>query len=96
MVAYAVFIREETTDQAELDIYASLVPAAGKGHAITRLALYGAHEVLEGPEIEGVVILEFPSVAEAKAWYGSPAYQAAAKHRHAGSRYRAFIVEGVN
>ncbi len=96
MVAYVVLIREETTDKAELDLYASLAPAAGKGHAITRRAFYGAHEVLEGAEFEGAVILEFPSAAEAKAWYDSPEYQAAAKHRFAGSRSRTFIIDGVN
>ncbi len=96
MVAYVVLIREETTDKAELDTYASLAPAASKGHPITRRAFYGAFEVLEGPSFEGAVILEFPSAAEAKAWYDSPDYQAAMQHRHAGSRSRTFIIEGVN
>ncbi len=30
-----------------------------------------------------------------RAWYDSPAYQAAAKHRLAGSMSRAFFIEGV-
>ena len=59
------------------------------------LAAYGCHEVLEGPEIEGLVILEFPSLEEAKAWYDSPAYREVREHRFRGSDYRAVIVEGA-
>ena len=50
---------------------------------------------LEGPEAEGVVIIEFPSLAEAKAWYDSPAYREAREHRFRGADYRAILVEGV-
>jgi uncharacterized protein (DUF1330 family) len=41
------------------------------------------------------VIVEFPDTAAAKAWYGSPAYQDAVKHRFAGADYRVFITEGL-
>jgi uncharacterized protein (DUF1330 family) len=58
-------------------------------------ALYGRQEVLEGPEVEGVVILSFPSFEEAKAWYDSPAYREARKHRFQGADYSAVLVEGV-
>ena len=50
---------------------------------------------LEGPEVEGVVIAEFPSVEEARVWYDSPAYQEVAQHRFRGAVYRGLIVEGV-
>ncbi len=45
--------------------------------------------------MEGVVILQFPTFEEAKAWYDSPAYREAREHRFAGADYRAVIVEGV-
>jgi uncharacterized protein (DUF1330 family) len=38
--------------------------------------------------------LQFPTVEDAKAWYHSPGYQAAAVHRRKGADYRAVIVEG--
>ena len=95
MTAYIVFTREQTVDPAELATYGEMVPAARAGHNFSALVRYGDFEVLEGDPIEGAVILAFPTFAEAKAWYGSPAYQAAAQHRFAGARYRAFIVEGV-
>jgi len=39
------------------------------------LAAYGRYEVLEGSDLEGVVIVEFPSLEAAKDWYDSPAYR---------------------
>jgi uncharacterized protein (DUF1330 family) len=41
------------------------------------------------------VIIEFPDMAAARAWYDSPAYQAAVKFRHAGSKSNAFFIEGI-
>ena len=64
-------------------------------HAMTVLAAYGRQEVLEGPPVEGIVIVEFPSIEDAKAWYDSPAYREAREHRFRGARYRAIIVEGL-
>lgn len=95
MTAYAIFIRDETTDQAELDTYGSMVAAARVGHDITPLVRYGPFEVMEGEPAEGVVLLQFPSMAAAKAWYDSPLYQEALAHRLAGARYRVIFAEGV-
>lgn len=94
MSAYVVFIREKTTDQTQMDQYAQAAPTARAGHDITRLAFYGALEVLEGPAAEGVAILRFPDMAAARAWYDSPAYRRAREHRHLGAEYRMLLVEG--
>ena len=95
MAAYIVFIRESTGNAAELETYSQKVGATLAGHPITVLAAYGQHEVLEGPDVEGVVLLEFPSFDKAKAWYDSPAYREVREHRFRGADYRAVIVEGV-
>ena len=95
MAVYVVFERDSITNKAEWDIYASKVRATLAGHPVKILAAYGQHEVLEGPPIEGAVIAEFPTMEAAKAWYSSPVYQEAARHRIAGSSYRGFIVAGV-
>lgn len=95
MATYIVFTRESTRNAAELETYSQHVGPTLAGHPITVLAAYGRHEVLEGPDVEGVVILEFPSLAEAKAWYDSPAYCEVREHRFRGANYRAVIVEGV-
>ena len=95
MPAYIVFIREKTLDQSELAAYWSKAPATLEGRPIKILAAYGQHVTLEGPEVEGVVIAEFPSTEEARAWYDSPAYREVAEHRFRGAVYRGLIVEGA-
>ena len=95
MPAYVVFIREKTLDQSELETYWSKAPPTLAGRPIKVLAAYGRHVTLEGPEVEGVVIAEFPSLEEALAWYDSPAYQEAAQHRFRGAVYQGLIVVGV-
>lgn len=95
MPAYAVFIREKTRDPKEMARYSGLAGATLSGHPVKVLAAYGTQEVLEGAPSEGMVILEFSSMAAAKKWYDSPAYQEARAHRFKGADYRAFLVEGV-
>lgn len=95
MPAYIVFTRERLRDQAEMDAYAAAVGPTLGGHEVKPLAVYGAHQTIEGAPIDGAVILEFPNTAAARAWYDSPAYQEVAKHRFQGADYRGFIVEGV-
>jgi uncharacterized protein (DUF1330 family) len=68
---------------------------AAKGNPLKPLALYGKYEMLEGPAIEGAVVLEFPTVETAKTYYYSSTYQDAVKHRSLEPSYRVFIVEGV-
>lgn len=95
MPAYVVFTREQTLDQSELEAYWARVEATLAGRPLKVLAAYGKHVTLEGPDVEGVVIAEFPTLEEARDWYDSPAYQNAAQHRHRGAVYRGLIVEGV-
>ena len=95
MSAYIVFIREKTVDQTELDFYSNNLAPAMTGFNFNLLAAYGPQVVLEGPAVEGVVILEFPSVQEAETWYNSPGYQELAQHRFNGAVYTGVIVDGV-
>jgi uncharacterized protein (DUF1330 family) len=95
MVAYVIFTKERTRNQRELDLYRDMAPAALAGHPITFRVAHGRKEVVEGPDFEDIMMLEFPTFEEAKAWYNSSAYQAASEHRFKGADYRAIIVEGV-
>jgi uncharacterized protein (DUF1330 family) len=95
MAAYIVFIRDKTLDTSELEAYWQKAPATLDGRPIKVLAAYGRHVTLEGSDVEGVVIAEFPTLEDARAWYESPAYQDAAQHRFRGAVYRGLIVEGV-
>lgn len=95
MAAYMIFIRDKTTDAAELATYSGLAGPSMAGHAVTPHVVYGPHEVLEGPAVEGVVVVSFPTMEEARAWYDSPAYSAAREHRFKGSEYRVVLVQGL-
>ena len=95
MSAYIVFFKEGTHDQPELDTYLENVGKTFEGHSAKILAAYGPQQVLEGPAPEGVVVLEFPTTVAARAWYDSPAYQAAVEHRFKGATFRVVLVEGV-
>lgn len=94
MAAYVVFTREQTLDPQALATYAQ-APDKFTGHPVTVRVGYGEFEMLEGAPIEGAVILEFPDMDAARAWYHGDAYQAIARHRFRGARYRAFIVQGT-
>jgi uncharacterized protein (DUF1330 family) len=95
MPAYFIAIRESVQDPAEMALY---VQKARGGNAAfggqTRVA-YGPLTVLEGPPMEGVVILEFPDREQAEAWYNGPAYQEALQHRQRGATFRTCIVDGI-
>ena len=95
MSAYAIFTKVKTIDAAELNAYNDAVRETFKGHNLKILAAYGRYEVLEGPQHEGIVIVEFPSMQDAKAWYNSPEYRKVREHRFKGAEYRAVIVEGL-
>lgn len=62
---------------------------------MTPRVIYGAVHALEGQGPEAVIMLEFPTVEDAKAWYDSPNYQAALPYRLKAADYRTIIVEGV-
>lgn len=95
MAAYIVFIRDRMRDTAEFSKYMEAVPPTLAGHPVRPLALYGTVESLEGLPVEGAVIAEFPTLEAARAWYQSPAYQEAMKHRHKAGDYRVFMIEGL-
>lgn len=95
MPAYMIFLREQTLDRAELEAYWAKVASTLEGVPIKVLSAYGSHTTLEGPDVEGVVIAEFPNAEIARQWYDSPAYQDAANHRRVGATYRGLIVEGT-
>jgi uncharacterized protein (DUF1330 family) len=95
MSAYLIFTRDKTLDPQELATYSKDVPATLAGHEVKLLVLYGSHEDLEGAATEGTVILEFPNMDAAKAWYDGPAYRKVREHRFKGATYHVILVKGV-
>ncbi len=64
-------------------------------YSVKPLVVYGALEAAEGPAPDGIVILQFPTMADAKAWYDSPGYQKALPHRQRAADYSMVFVEGL-
>lgn len=95
MPAYIVFIKEREHDAAAMADYSAKAGPSLAGHEGTPLVYYGAIETLEGPEAAGCVIVAFPDMDAARAWYGSPAYQEARRLRFQGADYRVFITQGL-
>lgn len=96
MSAYIVFIREKTLDPAGLEKYASIA----KNSPIDKLTMVAVktdrQEVLEGPPVEAVAIMRFPTWDDALEWYNSEAYTEARKYRQASAEVRAYLVEGTD
>ena len=100
MPAYMLFLRENAvTDPEAMQAYSAMnrqsAGAFVERYGIKPLAVYGATEAFEGDNPDGVILLEFPSAEDARAWYASPEYQAALPHRKRGSEYRALLIEGL-
>ncbi|WEK71417.1 MAG: DUF1330 domain-containing protein [Candidatus Chryseobacterium colombiense] len=96
MPAYIIFTRTKTLDKAELETYWPLIQGTMKGHPIEVLVPYGNFEVLEGEQIEGVVVAKFLDIQSAKKWYNSDPYKKATIHRHKGAIYNGILVEGIS
>jgi len=95
MVAY-VINDMEVTDPQLLDEYKKLSPATVAQYGGRFLARGGQTETLEGTwSPKRLVILEFPSVAQAKAWANSPEYAPAKRVRQQASRSNIIVVEGA-
>lgn len=76
--------------------YRPLAAASIAQHGGKFIARGGAVESLEGGWAPSrIVIIEFPSMAAARAWYDSPDYQAALKVRLANSTGRVILTEGA-
>jgi uncharacterized protein (DUF1330 family) len=83
------------TDPEAYRGYQALAPAAFAAHGARFLARGGAHEVLEGPVLDRHVVIEFPSLAAARACYQSAEYQAARARREGAALAHVVIVEGL-
>lgn len=75
--------------------YRPLAAAAIAKHGGRYLVRGGDTEALEGDGWKRVVVVEFPTIEQARAFYYSPDYQAALPLRQKNSTGRLTIVAGV-
>jgi len=90
-----VIVDIDVTDPDRYAAYRELAAPAVEAAGGRYLARGGATEVLEGDRVpHRIVVLEFPDMQAARAWYDSPAYRAARTVRD-GAAVGSFIaVEG--
>jgi uncharacterized protein (DUF1330 family) len=86
----------EITNPTQYEAYRKLSTLAMQAHGAEVCARGGAVTVLEGDWApERVVILKFPSVAKAQAFYDSVEYAKARSAREGAAIMRMVVVEGV-
>jgi uncharacterized protein (DUF1330 family) len=95
MAAYFI-VDVDVHDRAGMRDYLERVPGT--------LAKYGGRYVVRGGKFEvvegnwqptGVVMLEFPTMEQAKNWYGCEEYKEMKAARHKSARTDMVLVEGV-
>jgi len=95
MAAYVIG-EIEVTDPKVYDEYRKQVLATVEKHGGRFMARGGKAEQLEGGWTpKRIVVLEFPSYAQALAWYRSPEYTPLIRLRQSGSRGKLILVEGA-
>jgi len=94
MPAYIV-VEVEVEDPVRYEDYKKMVPPS--------LAAYGGRFLVRGGKVENLegdwspkrfVMVEFPSVERAKAWWDSPEYAAAKALRQATAKTQMIVVDG--
>jgi len=95
MTAYVV-VEIEVLDKERYEDYKRMVPPSLAAYGGRFVVRGGAAQTLEGDwSPKRLVILQFPSVERAKAWWGSGEYAEAKALRQATARTRMIVVEGL-
>jgi uncharacterized protein (DUF1330 family) len=95
MPAYIV-VEVEVLDPEKYEDYKKMVPASLAKYGGKFLVRGGKAENLEGTwSPKRIVITEFPSIDQAKAWWNSPEYAEAKALRHTTAKTEMIVVEGI-
>ncbi|MFJ8790758.1 DUF1330 domain-containing protein [Streptomyces sp. NPDC102462] len=95
MPAYAIAHLQEAAPHPEIAEYIERITATFEPYG-GRFLVHGMrHEVLEGGWPGHVVVIAFPGIAEARAWWDSPAYREIAPLRARHIEGDIILVEGV-
>lgn len=96
MTAY-VIAQLSVHDAETFDAYRKQVPATIAAYGGRYVVRGGPVDVLEGDLPHSrIVVLEFPSMDQAKAWHGSTIYEGPKALRQASADGLVFLVEGYN
>ncbi|KUL24479.1 DUF1330 domain-containing protein [Streptomyces regalis] len=95
MPAYAIAHLRNATPHPEIAEYIERITATFEPYGGRFLVHATPHETKEGSWPGGVVVIGFPGIAEARAWWDSPAYQEIAPLRSRHIEGDIILVEGV-
>lgn len=95
MAAYAVANLRNLNYGADIAAYVKKIDATLEPFGGRFLVHGGRTEALEGDWPHLLVVLEFPDMDRARAWYESPAYQEILKLRTDNSEGEVALVQGV-
>ena len=94
MPAYVV-VQVAIEDPATYERYKTLAPPSIAAYGGRYVVRGGTSEILEGTwRPPRLVILEFPDLAHARAWWGSPEYAPAKALRQSCARTEMLLIEG--
>jgi uncharacterized protein (DUF1330 family) len=95
MAAY-VIADVTVTDPTGFEDYRTQVPATVTKYGGRFLARGGKHETLEGTwQPNRLVIIEFPSVEQAKRWHDSQEYRGPKALRQKTAKTNLVVIEGI-
>ena len=95
MAAY-VIVEMTVTDPVKIEEYRQQAGASVEAAGGKFLVRGGKTEVLDGDwKPQRVVMIEFPSLEQAKFWRSSPEYGKACEIRDRAAKTRMIVVEGV-
>jgi uncharacterized protein (DUF1330 family) len=95
MPAY-VIVEIEIHDPESYEAYKKLTPASISAYSGKFIVRGGKTESLEGDwNPQRLVILEFPTVEQAKTWWDSPEYTPAKEIRQMAAKTRMIVAEGL-
>ncbi|MGR6974716.1 DUF1330 domain-containing protein [Streptomyces cynarae] len=95
MTAYAIAHLQEAAPHPEIAEYIERITATFAPYGGRFLVHAAQHEVKEGSWPGHVVVIGFPGLAEARAWWDSPAYQEIAPLRSRHIDGDIILVDGV-
>ncbi|NUS07610.1 MAG: DUF1330 domain-containing protein [Nonomuraea sp.] len=95
MPAYVIAHLQQAAPHPDIAEYMERLPATFEPYGGRYLVHATQHEVLEGDWPGHVVMLGFPGVAEARAWWDSPAYREIAPLRSRHIETDLILVDGV-
>ena len=97
MTAYAIVIVDRELDPEKMHEYRAGARPSLVKYGARLLTLPSSNKLaVEGEDAHTIILVEFPDMEQAKAWYYSDDYQIPARIRQAATISRAFLIEGVD